>query len=109
MSSVLDEVLALIPDVVPGYIDQDPAHGRFRVRADDGRIVTLSLSAKYTAAGIRMCEPSGDAGWFGDPAWSAARRWVALMSVHVDESINVLGRNHATAYRQVDGGFDPLI
>lgn len=107
MPSVLDDVFALIPEVLPEYVDQDVGRKCIRARAADGRVVTLYFHPSITAAGIRSCERDGDAGWFGDSSWSPLRRWVALTSVHIDESINALGRSHATDYVQVDGGFDP--
>lgn len=41
MASPLDEVFELLPEV-EGYVDQDRPKRRIRVRADDGRVVTLA-------------------------------------------------------------------
>lgn len=108
MPSVLDEVFALIPTVLPEYVDQDPSRKCIRARADDGRTVTLFFKPRLTAEGITSCQRDGDNGWFGQPGWSPIRRWVAMASIHIDESINAMGRDHATEYVQVEGGFDPL-
>lgn len=107
MSSVLDDVFDLIPEVVSEYVDHDSHRKVVRVRANDGRIVSLYFSPGITAEGIRSCRPGGSAGWFGIRSWTPTRRWVALASIHIDESINAIGRSHATAYMQVEGGFDP--
>lgn len=108
MTSILSEVFAIVPEVLPEYIDSDLSRKMIRVRADDGRTVTLYFSPKLSAEGIRSCHPDGDVGWFGHSSWTPTRRWVALMAVHVDESINAVGRSHATEYVQVEGGFDPV-
>jgi hypothetical protein len=105
---VLDEVFATFPDVLPEYVDRDPARKCIRARADNGRVVTLFFHPRIAAAGISSCRPDGDNGWFGEPGWSPVRRWVVLTSIHADESINATGRDRATEYIQVEGGFDPL-
>jgi hypothetical protein len=103
MPSLLDQVFELLPEAVDGYIDQDRAKKRVRVRADDGRTVTLYFRPPVIAAAMKA---PGHLAWFGDKAWSPLRRWVALLSVHIDESINAL--NKATEYVQHEGGFRPI-
>ncbi|MFE7846187.1 hypothetical protein ACFUTX_13455 [Microbacterium sp. NPDC057407] len=103
MASPLDQVFELLPEVVEGYLDQDRTKKRIRVRAADRRIVTVYFSPAVVSAGLKKAE---DLAWFGDRGWSPARRWVALTSIHIDESIN--GLTKADAYRQRAGGFDPV-
>lgn len=104
MQSPLDEVFALLPETVTGYIDQDRAKKRIRVRADDGRVVTLFFRPAVVADGV--AHAAEDLHWFGPPGWSPAKRWVALTSIHIDESINGLVKG--TEYVQRAGGFDPI-
>ena len=103
MASQFDEFFALLPEVVEGYIDCDRAQERIRVRADDGRTVTVQLRPHIVRDALS--EPTDDS-WGGDPSWSQLRQWMALMSIHLDESINAL--DVSTEYVQRAGGFDPV-
>jgi len=103
MTSPLDEFFALLPEAIEGYVDQYRAIKRIHVRAADGRTVTVYFRPEIIKEAL--ADPA-DISWLGQPGWSPLRRWIALMSVHLDESINGLGK--ASEYVQRAGGFDPV-
>ncbi|MCI2957176.1 hypothetical protein MN032_05685 [Agromyces atrinae] len=103
MAWQIDEFFALLPEAIEGYIDCDRAQERMRVRADDGRIVTVQLHPHIVRDALS--KPTYDP-WEGMFDWSPLRRWMALMSIHLDESINTL--DTSTEYVQRAGWFDPV-
>ncbi|PWC05661.1 hypothetical protein DCE94_05240 [Agromyces badenianii] len=107
MNDTVHDVFVVLPEVIDGYIDQDEPRREMRVRKTDGRIATFRFDDELVRHGVAKAQPDGELGWFGEREWSPARRWVALISVHVEEALLAGDTSHATQYAQVAFGFAP--
>ncbi|GAA2451355.1 hypothetical protein [Agromyces soli] len=104
--AIVERLFEILPRLDDTIIEADRAALTMNVRAMDGRVVTLQFDARLCGATVRQIDEAGDLKWLD--SGPADRRWFSLLVTHISESINAFGRDHASRYVQVPGGFDPV-